>query len=92
MISDKSIIKKFLPNLELKESFITTPDYLNYINNCINKAIDQADKLLLSGNSYLSPIYKIKDIFNNKPLNLNDIKLIEDEVNKIRTFKNNGQQ
>tara|TARA_B100000780_G_C21025469_1_gene411042 strand:+ start:399 stop:668 length:270 start_codon:yes stop_codon:yes gene_type:complete len=89
MITDISIIKELLPKLELKNAFNTTPEYLNYISNSIDKVILQAEDLLLTGHSNLSPIYKIKTIFNNKPLDLNDIKEIEQQANKIRVFTQN---
>tara|TARA_B100000767_G_scaffold259477_1_gene269260 strand:- start:2814 stop:3083 length:270 start_codon:yes stop_codon:yes gene_type:complete len=89
MINDNLIIKELLPDLELKNSFKTTPEYLNYISDSIDQVIAQAEHLLLTGHSKLTPIYKIKTIFTNKPLDLNDIKEIEQQANKIRVFTQN---
>ena len=89
MITDISIIKELLPKLELKNTFNTTPEYLNYISNSIDKVIAQAEDLLLTGHSNLSSIYKIKTIFDSKPLDLNDIKEIERQANNIRVFTQN---
>ena len=62
---------------------------INYISNSIDQVIAQAEHLLLTGHSKLTPIYKIKTIFTNKPLDLNDIKEIEQQANKIRVFTQN---
>ncbi|MBL6902710.1 MAG: hypothetical protein ISR29_00725 [SAR86 cluster bacterium] len=91
MIIDTKIIKEFLPNLKLRNSFDTTPDYLNYISSSIDKATEQANELLLTGHSSLKPLYKIKNLFKNKPLDLSDIKEIEEQANRIRSFKVHGE-
>ena len=90
MIMDTNIIKEFLPNLKLRNFFDTTPDYLNHISDSVDNAILQAEELLLTGHSCLRPVYKIKGIFDNKPLDLSDIKEIEDQANRIRNFKIHG--
>ena len=87
---DTNIIKEFLPNLKLRNFFDTTPDYLNHISDSVDNAIVQAEELLLTGHSFLRPVYKIKGIFNNKPLDLSDIKEIEEQANRIRSFKIHG--
>ena len=90
MIMDTNIIKEFLPNLKLRNFFDTTPDYLNHISDSVDNAIAQAEELLLTGHSCLRPVYKIKGIFDNKPLDLSDIKEIEEQANRIRSFKIHG--
>jgi hemolysin activation/secretion protein len=47
--------------------------------------------LLLTGHSSLKPLYKIKNIFKNKPLDLSDIKEIEEQANRIRSYKVHGE-
>ena len=90
MIIDTNIIKELQPNLKLRNFFDTTPDYLNHISDSIDKAILQAEELLLTGHSCIRTVYKIKGIFNNKPLDLSDIKEIEEQANRIRSFKIHG--
>ena len=90
MIIDTNIIKELQPNLKLRNFFDTTPDYLNHISDSVDNAIVQAEELLLTGHSCLRPVYKIKGIFDNKPLDLSDIKEIEEQANRIRSFKIHG--
>ena len=65
------------PNLRLKTDDETTPDYLNYIFDTVDKfhttlLIDQ------------SPFYKIATIFDTKkPLGLDDIQNIINEVKNL---------
>ena len=90
MIIETNIIKELQPNLKLRNFFDTTPDYLNHISDSIDKAILQAEELLLTGHSCLRPVYKIKDIFDDKPLDLSGIKEIENQANRIRSLKIHG--
>ena len=72
------ILSDQLPELRDQNENETTPEYLNYINETVNKA--HADIL------QLSPFYKISHIFKTKhPLDLKDIKDIFNEVKKSKS-------
>jgi len=69
------VIKKHLPKIRDQKEGETTPEYLNHINAEVNKAHE--------GLIQLSPFYKISKILKTaKPLSLNDIKEIFNEVKK----------
>ena len=69
------VIKKHLPKIRDQKEGETTPEYLNHINAEVNKAHEDLIKL--------SPFYKISKILKTaKPLSLNDIKEIFNEVKK----------
>ena len=68
-----------LPELRDQNKNETTPEYLNYINETVNKA--HADIL------QFSPFYKISHIFKTKhPLDLKDIKDIFNEIKKSKSL------
>ena len=72
------ILSDQLPELRDQNKNETTPEYLNHINETVNKA--HADIL------QLSPFYKISHIFKTKhPLDLKDIKDIFNEVKKSKS-------
>lgn len=72
------ILSDQLPELRDQNKNETTPEYLNYINETVNKA--HADIL------QFSPFYKISHIFKTKhPLDLKDIKDIFNEVKKSKS-------
>ena len=69
------VIKKHLPKIRVQKEGETTPEYLNHINAEVNKAHEDLIQL--------SPFYKISKILKTaKPLSLNDIKEIFNEVKK----------
>jgi len=69
------VIKKHLPKIRDQKEGETTPEYLNHINAEVNKAHEDLIQL--------RPFYKISKILKTaKPLSLNDIKEIFNEVKK----------
>ena len=69
------VIKKHLTKIRDQKEDETTPEYLNHINAEVNKAHEDLIQL--------SPFYKISKILKTaKPLSLNDIKEIFNEVKK----------
>ena len=80
----RKIFSKFLRIARISKIFRiqkegeTTPEYLNHINAQVNKVHEDLIKL--------SPFYKISKILKtSKPLSLNDIKDIFNEVKKHRS-------
>ena len=78
MDDQEKLFLDYFPALRDKADKETTPDYLNYISDTIEK----------SHNTFLkeqSPYYKIFTIFSTKkPLGLDDIQDIFNEVNKLK--------
>ena len=71
-------IKKYLPKIRDQKEGETTPEYLNHINEKVNKAHNELIQL--------SPFYKISKILKTtEPLSLKDIKEIFNEVKKHRS-------
>jgi hypothetical protein len=65
------------PTLRDKRLDETTPEYLNYIFDTVDQAHDELLKT--------SPYYKIASTFKTKkPLELGDIKVIYNEVKRLR--------
>ena len=78
MSDEKRLRPDYFPTLRSRVETETTPDYLNYLSD----TIELAHNNLLKEHS---PFYKILTIFNTKkPLGLNDIKSILDEVQKLK--------
>jgi hypothetical protein len=77
MIKKEESILDRPPNLRPKYAEETTPEYLNYISNTIDQF---HEKLLMEK----SPFFKILNIFQaNKPLGLDDIQEIINEVKSL---------
>ena len=78
MDDQEKLFLDYFPALRDKADKETTPDYLNYISDIIEKS---HNTLLMEQ----SPYYKILNIFNTKkPLGLDDIQNIFSEVKNLR--------
>ena len=79
----RDVPKKFqecFPEIRARADNETTPEYLNYIDQIVSQAHEEILKL--------SPFYKIFSTFRDqKPLGLDDIKIIFTEVEKYRSSK-----
>ena len=83
IVNDQKILSKIEENKK-------KPKKAGGFSSRLQKAMEQAEELLLTGHSCLRPVYKIKDIFDDKPLDLSDIKEIENQANRIRSLKIHG--
>ena len=72
--------QKCFPEIRDRKDGETTPEYLNYIDQIVSQAHEEILKL--------GPFYKIFSTFRDqKPLGLDDIKIIFSEVEKYRSSK-----